>query len=49
MSNNKKHSLLLNMTEEEKALFLKSANDNYMTLSAYIRWCVHQMIKKKNN
>lgn len=47
MCNKKKHPILLNMTEEEKSLFLKSAEDNYMSLSAYIRWCVHQVINRK--
>ena len=39
----KKHQLLLNMTKEE---FKVNADSNFMTLSQYIRWCVHQMIKK---
>ncbi|MBU6134544.1 MULTISPECIES: hypothetical protein [Clostridium] len=42
----KKHQLLLNMTQEEKEEFKVNADSNFMTLSQYIRWCVHQMIKK---
>lgn len=41
-----KHQLLLNMTKEEKELFMINADSNFMSLSQYIRWCVHQMIKK---
>lgn len=42
----KKHQLLLNMTQEEKEEFKVNADSNFMTLNQYIRWCVHQMIKK---
>ena len=42
----KKHQLLLNMTKEEQAEFKINADRNFMTLSQYIRWRVHQMIKK---
>ena len=42
----KKHQLLLNMTQEEKEKFKINSDSNFMTLSQYIRWCVHQMIKK---
>lgn len=41
-----KHQLLLNMTEKEKELFKINAESNFITLSQYIRWCVHQMIKR---
>lgn len=41
-----KYQLLLNMTKEEKEKFKINAESNFMTLSQYIRWCVHQMIKK---
>ena len=41
-----KHQLLLNMTKEEKELFKINADSNFMTLSQYIRWCVHKMIQK---
>lgn len=41
-----KHQLLLNMTKEEKELFKINADSNFMTLSQYIRWCAHQMIKR---
>lgn len=41
-----KYQLLLNMTKEEKELFMINADSNFMTLSQYIRWCVHQMIKR---
>lgn len=41
-----KNQLLLNMTKEEKELFKINANSNFMTLSQYVRWCVHQMIKR---
>lgn len=42
----KKHQLLLNMTKEEKEEFKINAESNFMTLSQYIRFCVHQMIKR---
>lgn len=41
-----KYQLLLNMTKEEKEKFKINAESNFMTLSQYIRWCIHQMIKK---
>ena len=41
-----KHQLLLNMTKEEKEKFKTNADSNIMSLSQYIRWCVHEMIKK---
>ena len=41
-----KHQLLLNMTKEEQEKFKINADSNFMSLSQYIRWCVHQMIKK---
>ena len=41
-----KHQLLLNMTKEEKEKFKTNADSNFMSLSQYIRWCVHEMIKK---
>ncbi|WP_195429279.1 hypothetical protein [Clostridium sp. D46t1_190503_E9] len=42
----KKHQLLLNMTQEEKEKFKINAESNFMTLSQYIRFCVHQMINR---
>ena len=44
--NKNKYQMLLNMTQEEKEKFKINADSNFMTLSQYIRWCVHQMIKK---
>jgi len=41
-----KNQLLLNMTKEEKEVFKINADSNFMSLSQYIRWCVHQMIHK---
>lgn len=41
-----KYQLLLNMTKEEKELFMINADSNFMPLSQCIRWCVHQMIKR---
>lgn len=41
-----KHQLLLNMTKKEKEKFKTNADSNFMSLSQYIRWCVHEMIKK---
>lgn len=44
--NKNKYQMLLNMTQEEKEKFKINADSNFMTLSQYIRWCVHQMIKR---
>ena len=42
-----KYQLLLNIKKKKKELFMINADSNFMSLSQYIRWCVHQIIKKE--
>lgn len=41
----KTEKLLLSLSAEEKELFKINADAKFMTLSQYIRYCVHKVIK----
>lgn len=42
----KKHSILVNMTQEEKELLRVGAEQNYFTMSQYIRYLILQASKR---
>lgn len=46
MRNETKHSILVNMSKEEKELLRIGVEQNYFTMSQYIRYLIRQANKK---